>query len=294
LRQKQHHAAKKPLVIGKTVGHPIVRPFTHDRFMMYFIDRYFIKQPKLRSFVTRLLEGNRDSDVAMLGTTVRVNSIKEHGYLRASRIANSSALLREELPVIINMAALLSDGDTFVDCGANVGIYSLTLARMKRILPKTRFYAFEANPDTFARLSGPAEKLMIEAHNLALSDHNGSLDFVAGAVSHVFTTIENSSEYSIAGKRVSVPCRRLDEMEIQGNSIVLKIDVEGQEKNVLDGSLELFRAHRVKAVYLDGYKDKGVESFLIEHGFSLLDGKTLEPTTGGVFNLLAIHNGQRT
>lgn len=261
--------------------------------MMYFIDRYFIKQPKLRRFVTRLLEGDRESDVELLGTTVRVNSIKEHGYLRASRIANSSALLREELPVIINLASLFCDGDTFVDCGANVGIYSLTLARMHRILPNTRFYAFEANPDTFARLSEQAQLLSVNAYNVALSDHNGSLEFVSGAVSHVFTTVENASTYSISEARVSVPCRRLDEMAIEGNSLVLKIDVEGQEKNVLDGALALFQAHRIKAVYLDGYKDKGVEAFLRQHGFSLLNGKSLKPTTEGVFNLLAIRNEPR-
>src|SRR5471030_805348 len=103
---------------------------------MSFLDRYFIKQPRLRLFVTRLLEGDRDLDVSLLGAKLRVNSVKEHGYLRSSRIAASSALLRDELPVILNLAALLADGDTFIDIGANAGIYSLTLARMRAILPR--------------------------------------------------------------------------------------------------------------------------------------------------------------
>ena len=132
--------------------------------MMYFIDRYFIKQPKFRRFVTRLLEGDRELDVQLLGATLHVHSIKEHGYLRSSRLVNSSALLREELPIIINLASLLCDGDTFVDCGANIGIYSLTLARMHRILPNTSFYAFEANPDTFSRLSEQAKLLSVYAY----------------------------------------------------------------------------------------------------------------------------------
>ena len=258
--------------------------------MMYFIDRYFIKQPKLRRFVTRLLEGNKECDVEMLGTTVRVHSIKENGYLRASRIVKSSSLLRDELPVLLNLASLFCDGDTFVDCGANVGIYSVTLARMHRILPNTRYYAFEANPDTFARLSVQAQLLPVNTYNVALSDHSGSLEFVSGAVSHVFTTVENTSNYSIPEARVSVPCCRLDEVTIEGNSLILKIDVEGQEKNVLDGALALFKAQRIKAVYLDGYKDKEVESFLREHGFSFLDGKSLKPITGSVFSLLALRN----
>ena len=257
---------------------------------MYFIDRYFLKQPKLRRFVTRLLEGNRECDIKLLGTSFRVHSIKEHGYLRTSRIANSSALLRDELPVMLNLASLLCDGDTFVDCGANVGVYSLTLARMHRILPNTRYYAFEANPDTFSRLTEKATTLDVKAYNVALSNHSGSLEFVSGAVSHVFTTLENASKYSLSGERTKVPCRRLDEMEIEGNSLILKIDVEGQEKQVLEGASALFKAHRVKAVYLDGYKDKTIERFLIDNGFYLLNGKSLNPIRVGEFNLLAIRN----
>jgi len=255
---------------------------------MSFLDRYFIKQPKLRRLLTFLIEGDRTHDIQVIGTSLCVHSIKEHGYLRASRIASTSALLRDELPVIINLAALLQRGDTFLDIGANVGIYSLTLARMKNIMPDLKYYAFEANPDTFKRLFENAKALGIQSHNVALSDRNEFLSFVSGAVSHVFTTIENSSAYSIADEQITVPCRRLDDMEIEGDSLIMKIDVEGQEKNVLDGALKLFLTDRVKAVYLDGYKDREIETFLRSHGFRLLNGKTLTPTDGGVFSLLAI------
>jgi FkbM family methyltransferase len=258
--------------------------------MRYLIDRYFVKQPKFRRLITRLLYGDREQDVDLLGTSIRIHTIKENGYLRASRMIAGSSLLRDELAILINLAALFRDGDTFVDIGANVGIYSLTLARTHRILPRTRFYAFEANPDTFSRLSVHTAKLGIQAHNVALSDHNGTLEFMAGAVSHVFTTVENKSSYNIESERVSVPCRRLDEMAIEGDSLILKIDVEGQEKSVLDGALALFQAKRVKAVYLDGYKDKSIEAFLIGHGFTLLNGQTLEPTQGGIFSLLALRD----
>jgi len=130
--------------------------------------------------------------------------------------------------------------------------------------------------------------LGVVAHNVALSDHNGTLEFVAGAVSHVFTTVENISSYSIANSRVEIPCRRLDEMDLEGDSLILKIDVEGQELKVLQGASGLFRANRIKAVYLDGYKDKEVEELLKGYGFSLLNGKTLEPTQGSIFSLLAL------
>jgi FkbM family methyltransferase len=259
--------------------------------MLSLIDRYFLKQPKLRRFVTRFLEGDKDSDVSLLGATVRINSIKEHGFLRTSRIISTSSLLRDEVPVIINLAALLSAGDTFVDIGANVGVFSLTFARLRPLLPGLKIHAFEPNPDTFARLVVQAEPLGIVCHNLALSDRSGSLDFVSGAASNIFTSVDHANSYTIPEERTSIPCRRLDELEIPGDSLVLKIDVEGQEKHVLDGAEGFFRARRVRAVYLDGYTDLTVETFLRDHGFALRDGMTLEPAREGAGRLLALRQG---
>ena len=256
--------------------------------MMRFIDRYFIKQPRLRRLVTRILEGDHTKNVRMLGTELCVNSIKEHGYLRASRMVESSALLREEIPVIINLASIFSNGDTFVDVGANVGIYSLTFARLRRVMPDTYYYAFEASPDTFSRLKAHAEAAGVRVHNVAISDHDGTLEFIHGSVSHVFTSAENTSSYSIPTERISLPCRRLDGFKFEGDSLVIKIDVEGQEKNVLDGAEGLFRGKRVKAVYIDGYKERSVEDFLRGFGFVLLDGKTLLPASHDTFSLLAV------
>ena len=261
--------------------------------MMYLIDRWFLKQPRLRRLVTRLLEGDREHEVALLGAQVRVHSVKEHGYLRASRLARKSVLLREELPVLLNLAALLAPGDVFVDAGANVGVFSLALARLRPLVPGLSCHAFEANPDTFARLAPMAAAAGVTAHQVALSDREGTLEFVAGAVSHVFTTVEHASEYSLGGgARVSVPCRRLDSFAFPAASIVLKIDVEGQETAVLNGAGELFDAGRVKAVYLDGYKDRAVEKFLAAHGFALLDAKTLAPVEGHIFGLLAVRSSE--
>jgi FkbM family methyltransferase len=180
-----------------------------------------------------------------------------------------------------------------VDVGANVGVFVATLARMKRIVGDTSFYAFEANPDTCARLRAAVEPLGVIAHPIALSDHNGHLEFVAGAVSNIFTTVNNASAYHVRGNVQTVPCRRLDEFDIIGDSIVLKIDVEGQEKNVLVGAKKLFDAHRIKAVYLDNYTDEaGVEGFLRDYGFDFYEGRTLERVPGNTYSLLALRKDE--
>jgi FkbM family methyltransferase len=253
------------------------------------LDRYFIKSPRFRRLVTRILEGDEDQDITVLGTRLRVNSIKEHGYLRASRLAAKSSLLNDELAPLLNLACLIQDGDTFVDVGANVGIYARTYARFSQIYPNFRVYAFEANPDTFSRLNYKPEHT-ISAHALAISDLEGSLEFVAGAVSHVFTTLEKQNAYSIPTAVHNIACKRLDQLDIEGDSLIIKIDVEGQELRVLKGASELFQKGRVKAVYLDGFDDGArVISWLKENGMKVSDGRTLkndEPT----FALLALKN----
>src|ERR1041384_1705695 len=109
--------------------------------MRRFFDRFFFKQPWLRRFVTKTLEGDHDVQVNLLGASMCINTIKEHGYLRTSRRIASSCLLRDELPVILNLALLLERGDSFIDIGANVGVFVCTLARMKKIVGDTNFYA---------------------------------------------------------------------------------------------------------------------------------------------------------
>src|SRR5437868_355240 len=106
----------------------------------FFIDRLYLKQPRFRRLVTRLLEGNSNRRIEVAGTTLTVNTVKEHGYLRASRLCRSSSLLRDELVILLNLAFILDDHDTFVDVGANVGLYTHTVRRLARISPGLRIY----------------------------------------------------------------------------------------------------------------------------------------------------------
>lgn len=248
----------------------------------------FIKRPRLRRAVTRAWEGDSDQQIEIFGTKLTVNTIKENGYLRAWRKCQSSSLLKEEVSVLLDLVFLLDRNDTFVDVGANVGIYALSIARLAKLIPGLRIYAFEANPDTHSRLAKSAPPF-VHTEAIALADRTGSLEFREGAVSHVFTSTDSVSEYVIQGQTQTIPTRRLDECDIQGDSLVIKIDVEGQEANVLKGASGLLDAKRVKVVYLDGYHDRGVEDMLRNCGFHLFDGRTLEPLTQTAFSLLAIH-----
>jgi hypothetical protein len=114
------------------------------------------------------------------------------------------------------------------------------------------------------------------------------LDFVEGAVSHVFTAANHKQSYHFRQNTVTVPCLRLDEFPIRGDSIILKIDVEGQELEVLRGCEGLFRAGRIKAVYLDGYESAEVVDLLSSWDFVFYDGRSFVPQDKPGFSLLAI------
>jgi FkbM family methyltransferase len=250
------------------------------------IDRFFGKQPRIRRLVTRVLVSNRDQLVDICGTNLFINTRAENGYLRASRLVQQSSLLRYEMVVLINLAFLLEPGDTFVDAGANVGFYAHTVARFAKIA-NLKTYAFEPHPKTYHRLTSIDDGVIAE--QCAIADGNGTLEFCEGAVSNVFANVRHTNQYSIPGQTIRVSAKRLDECVIEGNSLVMKFDVEGGELEALQGAEGLFREERVKVVYVDGYESNGaVPEYLKSHGFCLYDGRTLD-TQGGWFSLMAVH-----
>ncbi len=257
--------------------------------LMWFIDRFYNKKPAVRWMISKVLFGDRDVDIKLFDLNLKINTIKENGYLRASNMCERGSLLRDEVSVLLNLSALVNNGDSFIDVGANVGIFSSVFSRYKNLFQDLNIYSFEANPDTYKRLEENSKRYGFEPFNYAISDQEGELDFVLGTASHVFTTVENSSKYHYEDRIVRIPCKKLDQFSFVGNSLILKIDVEGQELKVLKGAETLFQQKRIKAVYLDGFANqKEVLNFLSSYNFSLLQGKQLINTDGKVFSLLAV------
>src|SRR5437762_8960229 len=116
--------------------------------MMRLIDRYFIKLPLARRFVTKLVAGDREEGVTLLARNCLVHTVREHGYFRAARLSQTCSLFRDETPVLIHLSGILADGDTFLDVGANIGIFAVSVARFRLLYPNLQVYAFEPNRDT--------------------------------------------------------------------------------------------------------------------------------------------------
>lgn len=259
-----------------------------NKLTALLVYKLFIRNTTLRRLATRLFVPDCDVDIALFGSNLRINRRKELGYYRAYKASFSNVVFRDEIAPLLNLALLLERGDTFVDVGANVGLYSGVLGRFGRVAPSTRWIAFEANPDTASRLRQSASDLDIEVINIALSNKVGTIEFTGGAVSGVFGAKEQAGCFQF-GESVTVPCTRLDQVKLGGGRLVIKIDVEGHELQVLEGAQALFDACRVKAVYVDGYSDRTLPTWLMRRGFTILNGRSLVREVPD-HSLLALHN----
>jgi FkbM family methyltransferase len=194
----------------------------------------------------------------------------------------------DEASVLINIASLVDHNTVFIDVGAYIGLYAAVISHLRNHKSGLSILAFEVNPETFSRLEQNARRYGFEAACIGLADGEDHKLFVEGAVSHVTTTFEKKTNYNIATKTFTQRCVPLSAIEVPEGSIVLKIDVEGQEYEILLGARKYFENDVVKAVYIDGFDDPQVISFLVGFGFDLYDGQTFERTDGRVFSLLAI------
>ena len=130
--------------------------------------------------------------------------------------------------------------DVFVDVGAYDGD---TLAKFLYFFCERfgHYHAFEPDPTNFARLASFVDSLhhdlraKITSYQIALSDRAGQLNFAASGTmdSHA----SNEAE-------VTVPSVPLDELFLTHRMSVLKIDVEGYERETLRGAAEMLRLNR--------------------------------------------------
>lgn len=116
-----------------------------------------------------------------------------------------------------------------LDCGANVGLASLSF---KRRYPQARVTAFEADPDIHAALAAnlAAAAADVEAVHAAVWTEAGELEFrCEGADSGTAASLSRSTR----GVVKSVPAVRLRDWLIREPVDLLKLDVEGAESALL-------------------------------------------------------------
>jgi FkbM family methyltransferase len=193
---------------------------------------------------------------------------------------------KEEAPELRLLARLLGENDVFVDCGANIGLFTVCGADL--VGPGGSVFACEPVAGTFTRLE----------ENCALNDFgdrvcllNNALAAEAGIEVVLTGDVHNAMRIDMRAEGAGQAVRTVTiDGLLAGSPAVtgLKIDVEGYELDVLRGAQETlrrvgpwilieFNSEIVGTQELSGWD---VHSFLAERGYAahlpraLLAGKS--------------------
>ncbi len=201
----------------------------------------------------------------------------------------------ENLDVLLSF---VTPDTVFVDVGANVGFYTVEIAR--RLSGTGRVYAFEPHPKLIellrrnAFVNGLAP--VVSDFPFALSDHNGPAD-LQYPLGHLgggqVSAPGQIAGHAVAGHSVvRSELKKLD--DVLGRDFrcdLVKIDVEGHELNVLEGMREIVgNSPRIKILFEKLVPKIGnetdLEQYFAAQGFALYavgaDASLAELAEGGL------------
>jgi len=151
-------------------------------------------------------------------------------------------------------AALLREAgiNTFLDVGANVGLYSWSALSVNPCLQLFLFEPDTRNIDLLHRTIRANHLDNVSLWDGAVADQAGEMDFLvdeaSGATGSLVDHTANEASLHFAyglGIRSRVKATTLDTVaeRVQGN-VLVKIDVEGAERLVLQGGRKFIERHR--------------------------------------------------
>ncbi len=180
-----------------------------------------------------------------------------------------------------------------IDVGANLGVFSLTLAQ--RFSDK-KIHAFEPNPSTFKACQSNIllnNYTNIQTQSLAVANYNGEITFEANPTDRGTTSISKvDSKHTI-----KVPCITLDtyaEKESIEEIALLKVDVEGYEELVFQGAKKLLSQRKIAVIYYEvcpnnaintQLKPEDATKLLLSHGY-----KIYRFTSGGTLSQASVYD----
>ncbi|HZP77958.1 MAG TPA: FkbM family methyltransferase [Pseudolabrys sp.] len=137
-------------------------------------------------------------------------------------------------PELALLDKLMRHGATAVDIGANQGFFAFALAELSR-----RVVCFEPNPD-YARFARWMLRGRAEVHAVALADKTARANFYVphsdeGLVLHLAGSLKRAHHHFKTIESYEVEVRTLDDFALTDVSFI-KLDVEGSERDVLEGA----------------------------------------------------------
>jgi FkbM family methyltransferase len=169
---------------------------------------------------------------------------------------------RTYLPEIYTWLKSFQPGDVFYDIGANIGMFSLTTAKLHE--GQVKSYAFEPSFSTFGSLvrniiGNQFEKIIIP-FSIALSNIYGMRNFnysdiSSGTSVHTLDTVVNQTGMEfIPAFHQQVITYPLDELVAHFGLPVpthIKIDVDGNEYEIIEGMKDTLGKDNVKSVLVE-------------------------------------------
>jgi FkbM family methyltransferase len=240
--------------ISGEIGKKIYWEFLRDKFRSLL---------ECQNVMQKLADGTSieitKNDIILNYDKIRIAFDFQQTFSRAETIlALGSNPEQDDFCLIENM---LEIGSVVFDIGANVGVFSLFLVSHCPSIEK--IYAFEPVPETYRKmlknLSLNNDPKQVCPYNIGLSDKAGSFSFYLPGASEAASMQPVTDEFylreSIDGiytgrqrsRKISCEVSTLDEI-VQANPQkridLLKIDVEGNEKFVLEGASSVLRTYQ--------------------------------------------------
>jgi len=194
-----------------------------------------------------------------------------------------------EPEVAVALARHLNKDTHFIDCGANVGYWSM-IARHH----SASVVAVEASPRTFQRLeenaalnqADPARVVLLNravwsdsGHPLSIREHE--VHHAAASVTGETAGFDSKDWSQSLVDSISITDIVHDYLPADGSPVIVKLDVEGAESEALDGAEAVAGSRPILFVYEDHGSDRDcvVTRHLQDLGYrtaGLVDGKPME------------------
>jgi FkbM family methyltransferase len=159
--------------------------------------------------------------------------------------------------------ASLRPGSVAIDIGANLGEWTVPFARS--VGAAGRVIAIEPAPRIAAALQATLAANALrqaEVVRCAIGDHDGQTEFAVPVVTSARTDTGTAriGPASVGHEALRVPLRRLESLAAElglDRLDLIKIDVEGHERKVLDGAASILDRYRPTLVMETGHEAEG-------------------------------------
>ena len=198
---------------------------------------------------------------------------------------------------VIKALSRKGNAEQFFDVGANHGHYAWI---SQSECPKMNVTAFEPDPENLELLKLTVDHSKLEQVRIvetALSDGEGMVSFHQDQLTSATGMIQDGEtpwiEKYLGQKSHLIEVRRtmLDSYcTTESIPTLIKIDVEGHEAEVLQGSLQCLKEHK-PILILESFppKQEEVVNFLTELGYQILDAERKKALGSDTTNLFAWH-----